>query len=116
MGLDWLAEKKTVDGVEIEPHDTLADNPPPAGSFLCDPDTSFRGKMFVYVGLPKDVVDSAYCNMSPTEALTYADELEVFVDNNHPFDEGQDGRRVVVSAIGFLRFWGSRGHGIFAWY
>lgn len=72
----------------------------------------FRGKCISYMrGLPDTLGDAAYADMSPDDAVEYADALEQQVEQV-PGEE----RPTLESAISWLRYWGGHGHPIYAWY
>lgn len=73
----------------------------------------FRGKMIGYVdGLDQELSSEAYDDHTPDECLDYADRLEEAMADTR----GSENIEVLVSAIKWLRFWGGRGFGYWAWY
>lgn len=102
------------------------------GSFVTNQATSWRGKRLNWceVIIGSDLVDRAYEDMEPDEALAYAAQLEAAYgmaefspdetyDEYEPSEKQQevfeDIKSTVHEAALFLRFWAERGHGIYAW-
>jgi len=73
----------------------------------------FRGKMMRYVeGLDEDLVNEAWEDHTADECVDYANRLEEAKKDIR----GGDNLRTLESAIKWLRFWGNRGFGYWAWY
>ena len=75
--------------------------------------TSFRGKVIGYLaGLPGDLQDRAYKDMSPEELVKYGNELRACVE----LIEHKDDIQTLLDAASWCVFWGSNGFGMYAWY
>lgn len=73
----------------------------------------FRGKILRFCeGLPGELVNESYENHTGEECVDYADRLEEAL-GEVPSEED---KKLVRSAAGWLRFWGSKGFGYYAWY
>lgn len=72
----------------------------------------FRGKILRFCeGLPEELINEAYEDHEAEESLHYANRLEIAmpkVKEKH--------REDLQGAINWLRFWGERGFGWWAWY
>lgn len=76
-------------------------------------DLDFRGKMMRYVeGLDEDLVNEAWEDHNADECVDYADRLAEAKKDIR----GGDNLTTLESAIQWLRFWGNRGFGYWAWY
>jgi hypothetical protein len=74
----------------------------------------FRGKMMRYVeGLDEDLVNEAWEDHTAEECLAYAKKLEGVMPS---IPDGPEGKELLQGAIDWLKFWGSRGFGYWAWY
>ena len=74
----------------------------------------FRGKVMRYVtGLDEDLVEEAWTDHTAEECLDYAKRLAAELPN---VKEGENDRGLLEEAIAWLRFWGERGFGYWAWY
>ena len=72
----------------------------------------FRGKVLRFcTGLPDGLVDESYEDHTGEECLDYAARLEEALE-----DVVEGDRDTVKSAIAWLRFWGEKGFGYWAWY
>jgi hypothetical protein len=72
----------------------------------------FRGKVIGYSeGLPEELQNEAYENHTGEECVAYAQRLEEALPQ-----VSDDYKEYVQGAIDWLRFWGSRGFGYYAWY
>jgi len=76
--------------------------------------TDFRGKVLRFIdGLDADLVNESYEDHNAEECLAYAKRLEAQLPK---VPDGPDGKELLQSAIDWLRFWGERGFGYWAWY
>lgn len=74
----------------------------------------FRGKVLRYIeGLDSSLVDESYEDHTAEECLAYAKKLEAELPS---VKEGDNDRGLLQDAINWLRFWGERGFGYWAWY
>jgi hypothetical protein len=70
----------------------------------------FRGKIMRFIeGIPDSLVSEAWEDHSAIECVDYANRLEPYLKDAKPREDLQ-------AAIDWLRFWGSRGFGYWAWY
>jgi len=76
-------------------------------------DLDFRGKMMRYIeDLDEDLVNEAWEDHTADECVDYANRLEGAKGGIC----GKDDLAKLESAIQWLRFWGNRGFGYWAWY
>jgi hypothetical protein len=81
----------------------------------------FRGKIVGRSNLiPRGLADEAYVDHDPKEALKYAKKLDeaiakVELRKNLSDDEKEE-LPYLKAAVSWLRFWGERGFGFYAWY
>lgn len=74
----------------------------------------FRGKVLRFIdGLDGGLVDESYEDHTAEECLVYAKRLEAEMSN---VPDGPEGKELLQGAIDWLRFWGERGFGYWAWY
>ena len=74
----------------------------------------FRGKVLRFIdGLPSELVDESYDDHNAEESLDYARRLEAELPN---VPDGPDGKELLQGAVNWLRFWGEKGFGYWAWY
>jgi len=74
----------------------------------------FRGKVLRFIqGLDGGLVDESYENHTAEECLNYAKRLEEELPN---VPAGPEGKELLQGAVDWLRFWGERGFGYWAWY
>lgn len=74
----------------------------------------FRGKVLCSIsGLDKTLVDEGFQDHTWEECLDYANRLEAELPK---VPEGSRERELLEAAIEWLRFWGSKGFGFWAWY
>jgi hypothetical protein len=86
------------------------------GSFAVDQSISWRGKRLNFVGLPAELVNAAYEDMTPDEMLVYADRLEAAsLDSSAADMTPEEAEETVKEAVAWLRFWANHGHGLYAW-
>ena len=87
------------------------------GSFMTS-NFDFRGE---YVGqsdiLAESLKEEAYDNHNAEQCIEYACKLEVYLESITELDEEeQEDYDCILKAIKWLKFWGSNGHGYYAWY
>jgi hypothetical protein len=84
------------------------------GSFACN-NLDFRGNV---IGrseiLDENLRNEAYESHSAEECIEYAIKLEIFIENLN--EEKKIECDYIVKAINWLKFWGKKGHGFYAWY
>jgi len=74
----------------------------------------FRGKVLRFIdGLDEELVEEGYEDHTAEECLDYAKRLEAEMPN---VPDGPEGKELLQGAISWLRFWGERGFGYWAWY
>lgn len=74
----------------------------------------FRGKVLRFIdGLDDDLVNESYEDHTGEECVDYAKRLEAELPN---VPDGPEGKELLQGAIDWLRFWGERGFGYWAWY
>lgn len=74
----------------------------------------FRGKVLRFIdGLDEGLVNESYEDHTAEECLDYAKRLEEQMPN---VPDGPEGKELLQGAIAWLRFWGERGFGYWAWY
>ena len=74
----------------------------------------FRGKMMRYVtGLDEELVNEAWEDHTAEECLAYVKKLEEALPT---IPDGPEGKELLQGAIDWLKFWGERGFGYWAWY
>lgn len=74
----------------------------------------FRGKVLRFIeGISPELVDESYEDHTAEECLDYASRLEEELPN---VPDGREGKELLQAAIKWLRFWGEKGFGYWAWY
>lgn len=89
--------------------DSLASN----GSFAVS-DLDFRGKIIARSEhFSEELQNKCYSDMEPSDMIELADMIESELSNVEPED---DMIPIYIHAIKWLRYWASKGHGVFAWW
>lgn len=74
----------------------------------------FRGKIMRFVdGLDSGLVEEAWTDHTAEECVDYARRLEEQLPN---VADGPEGKELLQGAIDWLKFWGEKGYGYWAWY
>ena len=90
-----------------------------SGSFVSD-DCDFRGKIIGQSDiLSEELKNEAYEHHSAEQCIEYAIKLEIFIETLNKEDLNEDEQEdydFIVKASIWLKFWGKKGHGFYAWY
>jgi hypothetical protein len=102
--------------VELSPYISGISN---TASLLCS-SCDFRGKGISYSNLiGQELSEEAYLDHTPDEMINYANKLQDKLkeyNKNELNEEQLEDYLFVKRGIKWLKFWGKKGHGYYAWY
>ncbi len=119
--------KESLNNVSIEPNDSINIDNDIATLNDCTIGREFNIESLDFRGnvigqsdiLDEDLKMEAYEHHNAEQCIEYAIKLEIFIEslNKENLDEDeQEDYDYIVKGMKWLKFWGKKGHGYYAWY